>query len=84
MNEKTILALVDAGAVKKVILIADGASIHVNIVTQNDVITATTNKGIIKTWATIDSSAKWIKKLGLGKAQLEISQWLPNQRGLSL
>ncbi len=84
MNEKTIRALVEAGAIKNVLIIADGAAIHVDIITQNGAITATTNKGTIKTWATIDSSAKWIKGLGIGKAQLEISRWLPGQRGMSL
>ena len=84
MNEKTIRALVEAGAVRKVLLIADGATVHVDIVTQNGPITATTNKGSIKTWATIDASAKWLKSLGVGKAQLEISRWLPGQKGMSL
>jgi len=64
-----------------VLLIADGAAVHVDIVTQNGPITATTNKVQIKTWATIDSSAKWIKGLGVGKAQLKISRWLPGQKG---
>jgi hypothetical protein len=40
MNEKTIRALVEAGAVKKVMLIADGATIHVDIMTQAGVVTA--------------------------------------------
>jgi hypothetical protein len=84
VNEKTIRALVEAGAVQNVLLIADGAAVHVNIITQNGPITATTNRGGIKTWATIDSSAKWLKGLGIGKAQLEISRWLPGQKGLSL
>ena len=84
MNEKTIRALVEAGAVKRVLLIADGAAVHVDIVTQAGATTATTNKGSVKTWMTIDSSAKWIKSLGIGKAQLEISRWLPGQRGMSL
>ena len=84
MNEKTIRALVEAGAVKNVLLIADGSTVHVDIITQAGSITETTTKGQIKTWATIDSSAKWIKGLGIGKAQLEISRWLPGQKGLSL
>ena len=77
MNEKTIRALVEAGAVKKVLLIANGAAIHVDIVTQNGPITATTTKGSIKIWARIDSSAKWVKALGVGHAQLNIVHWLP-------
>ena len=84
VNEKTIRALVEAGTVKNVMLVADGATVHVDIVTQNGSITATTNKGSIKTWTTFDSSAKWLKGLGIGKAQLEISRWLPGQKGLSL
>ena len=47
-------------------------------------VTATTSKGQIKTWATLDASAKWIKGLGVGKAHLEISRWMPGQKGLSL
>ncbi len=42
MNEKTIRALVEAGAVKKVLLVTDGATIHVDIVTQNGLVTVTT------------------------------------------
>lgn len=82
MIEKTIRALVEAGAVKKVLLIADGATVHVDIVTQNGPITATTIKGTIKTWVTLDASAKWVKGLGVGRAQLEISRWLPDQKGM--
>ena len=84
MNEKTIRALVEAGAVKNVLLIADGAVVHIDIVTQNGAITVTTNKGGIKTWVTIDASARWVKGLGVGKAQLDISRWLPGQRGMTL
>ena len=84
MDEKTTRALVQAGAIKKVLIIADGASVHVNVVTQNDTLTVTTTKGTIKTWATLDSSARWVKSLGIGKAQLEISKWLPGQRGMAL
>ncbi len=84
MNEKTIRALVEAGAVKKVHIVANGAAIHVDIVTQNDVITATTLKGAIKIWSTIDASAKWVKNLGIGRIQLVVDKWLPSQRGLNL
>lgn len=84
MNEKTIRALVDAGAVKKVMMVADGATIHVDIVTKGGSTTATTLKGAIKTWATIDASVKWVKNLGIGRIQLVVDKWLPGQRGLNL
>lgn len=84
MNEKTIKALVDAGAIRKVMIIADGAAIHVDIVTQGGSTTATTNKGSIKTWASLDASAKWVKNLGLGSINLEIGRWQPGQKRLSI
>lgn len=84
VNEKTIRALVEAGAIKKVYIIADGATVHVDVVTQSGAITATTNKGSIKTWASLDSSAKWIRNLGVGSAVLEISRWLPGQKRMAL
>lgn len=84
MNKKMIRALVEAGAVKKVHIVAAGSTVHVDVVTQNGAVTATTLKGAIKTWATIDSSAKWVRGLGIGRVQLEISKWLPGQRGLGI
>ena len=65
-------------------MIADGAAIHVDIYTQAGAVTATTSKGRIKTWATLDAAAKWVKNLGIGHAQLEIGRWLPGQRGMAL
>lgn len=86
MNEKMIKALVEAGAVKKVYIIAAGSAVHVDVdvVTQNGRVTATTLKGSIKTWATIDSSARWVRALGVGRVQLDMAKWLPGQRGLNL
>jgi len=84
MNERTIKALVEAGAVKKVHIIAAGSAVHVDVVTQNGPVTATTLKGGVKTWATIDATARWVRGLGIGKAQLEISKWLPGQKGLKI
>ncbi len=84
MDKKTITALVHASAIKKVKIIADGAFVHVDIITTAGPTTATTGKGSIKTWSNIDAAARWIRSLGLGTAQLELSRWSPGQKGLSL
>ena len=84
MDKKTIAALVQAGAIKKVKIVADGAFIHVDIITAGGPSTATTLKGTIKTWSNIDAAARWIRSLGLGSAQLELSKWRPGQKGLEL
>ena len=85
MNNKMLKGLVEAGAVKAVSIIANGAIIHAEILTlSGDKKVITTQAGTIKTWGTIDSAAKWLKKIGLGTMKLEVGKWAPNQRGLLL
>jgi hypothetical protein len=45
VNEKTFRALVDAGAVRRVRIIADGARFHVEADTQNGTLIASTGRG---------------------------------------
>lgn len=84
MNEKTLRALIDAGAIKKVRIIAEGSTIYVEADSGNSTITAETIKGKLKTWSTVDSAAKWVRSLGIGQAQLNIAKWQPGQKGLRL
>ncbi len=83
MNSKTLKALIDAGAVKSVCIVAYGATVHVSIMTlSGKAQAATTLKGDIKTWSTIDSAAKWIRSLGIGNMKLNVTKWAPNQRAM--
>ncbi|MDA8646809.1 hypothetical protein N9L54_05205 [Porticoccaceae bacterium] len=84
MNEKILRALVEAGAVKKVKITAEGSTIYVEAYTASDAITATTIKGKLKTWSTIDSAAKWVRSLGIGQTQLDIASWRPDQQRLKV
>jgi hypothetical protein len=82
MNEKTLRALAEAGAVKRVRIIADGARFHVEADTPTATVVAATGKGAPRTWGSLDASAKWVRALGIGTAQLDVSRWQPGQRGL--
>lgn len=83
MDSKTLKVLIEAGAFKSASIIADGATVHINFATRNgDSNPATTLKGAIKTWSTIDSAAKWLRGLGIGEAKLNVSKWSPNQRSM--
>ena len=84
MNEKTLRALVDAGAVKHIRIVADGSRFHVEADTRVSRVVASTLKGIPRTWSSIDATAKWVRSLGIGTAQLDISCWSPAQRELQL
>jgi hypothetical protein len=84
MDEKTLKALVDAGAVKRVRIIGEGALFHVEADTPNGAIAALTLKGTPKTWRSLDSAAKWVRGLGMGSAQVELARWNPAQAGLKL
>jgi len=84
MNEKTLRALIDAGAVKRVRIIADGALFHVEADTRNGSVTAYTLKGSVKTWSSLDTAARWVRSLGIGTAQVNLANWQPAQRELGL
>lgn len=80
MDERTLRALVAAGAVRNVSIIACGARFHVEAKTPNGAITAETRKGKVKTWVTLDAAAKWVRGLGVGGAHVNLTHWQPGQR----
>jgi hypothetical protein len=82
VNKKIIKALVEAGAIKKIRIVAEGSMVYVEVNTGNGYLPAKTDKGSLKTWASIDSAAKWVRLLGIGHTQLEFSKWQPTQRGM--
>ena len=84
MNEKILRALVEAGAVKKIKITAEGSTIYVEAYTGSEVIAAKTIKGKLKTWSTIDSAAKWVRSLGIGQMQLDMAKWQPEQKKLKI
>jgi hypothetical protein len=84
MNEKILRALVEAGAVKKIKITAEGSTIYVEAYTGSEVTTAKTIKGKLKTWSTIDSAAKWVRSLGIGQMQLDMAKWQPDQKKLNV
>jgi hypothetical protein len=80
MNKKILRALVEAGAVKKIDIVANGALFHVEANTPNGAVTAETQNGKIRTWVTLDAAAKWVRSLGIGSANIKIANWQPGQR----
>lgn len=82
MDERMLKALVSAGAVRNVNIIASGARFHVEAKTPNGSVTAETLKGKVKTWVTLDAAAKWVRGLGIGAAQVKMTHWQPGQREL--
>lgn len=85
MNEQTLRALIEAGSVKQLHIIADGALFHVNVLTtRKGTMTALTNKGAVKTWSTLDATARWVFSMGIGKVQLDLTHWQSQQKRLML
>ena len=82
MDERMLRALVAAGAVKNISIIASGSRFHIQAKTPNGPVTAETLKGKVKTWVTLDAAAKWVRGLGLGGAHVNLTHWQPGQREL--
>ncbi len=77
MDEKTLRALVDAGAVKQVRIVADGSCFHVEAEAHTGSITESTVKGTPKRSSTLNAAAKWVRSLGVENAHFEIGKWQP-------
>jgi hypothetical protein len=84
VERRTIKALIDAGAVKQFELIANGGDFYMAIKTAAGKEIITGASGGIKTWRTIDSAAKWVHVLGVGKIHLKIDKWQPGQRTIDV
>ncbi len=84
VNEKTLRALIEAGAVKRSRIVANGPSFHIEFDTPNGPVTASTYRKQVKEWASLDAAARWIKRLGLGSAEVELVHWTPRQKRLRL
>ena len=82
MDERMLRALVAAGAVRNINIIASGARFHIEARTPNGSVTAETLKGKVKTWVSLDAAAKWVRRLGVGAAQVNLTHWQPGQREL--
>ncbi len=84
MDEKMLKAMVAAGAIRKINIVASGARFHIEANTPNGAITAETMQGKVKTWVSLDAAAKWVRRLGIGSANLNLTHWQPGQRELSV
>ncbi len=82
MDEKMLKAMVAAGAIKKIRIIGQGSRFHVEANTPNGAITAETYKGNIKSWVSLDTAAKWVRSIGIGSAQINMTHWQPNQKDM--
>ena len=84
MDRRTIRLLVENSAVRKVSIVADGSAFRVEVYSPTGTHIATTLKGKMRTWSSIDSAAKYVQSLGVGKAELILQEWQPNQKSLQI
>lgn len=77
MDGKTLKALIEAGAIRKIHIIGEGSLFRVEVETQTGPIIVNTLAGKLKTWSTLDAAAKWIRSLGIGRLQVELEKWQP-------
>jgi hypothetical protein len=84
MDARTLRALVDGGAVKRVRVVADGALFHVVVHTGGGAVTASTQRGGIRTWRSLDAAAGWVYRLGVGLLEVDLARWQPGQRQLAI
>ena len=80
MNEKMLKTMIDAAAVKRARIIANGGRFHVEVDAPGKAFCIETGTGKVRTWSSIDSAAKWLRGLGIGQIALELTHWAPGQK----
>ena len=84
MNERELKLLLETGAVKSILITAQGSMFHVEAKTAGAAKVLMTGLGDVRQWRSIDSCAKWLRKTGIGKADLDFQNWQANQIKLEL
>lgn len=83
LKRPALQALIEAGAVRKMRLVARGANFHAEVETASGVVqVAATGRGQPRQWRSLDAAARWARDLGVGEINVSISQWAPAQKGL--
>ena len=84
MNERELKLLLEAGAIKSILITAQGSMFHVEAKTAGVAKVLMTGRGDVRQWRSIDSCAKWLRKAGVGKADLDFQNWQVNQVSMVL
>lgn len=82
MDQKSFKVLLEAGAVKRVKLLASGDRVWLEVATKTGEALLQTTSGEVRVWKSFDSALKWARRLGIGEVSVDISKWAPEQRGL--
>ena len=83
MNERALKLLLEASAVKSLLIMAQGSSFHVQVKTAGGFKVLLTGRGDVRQWRSIDACAKWLRKLGVGRAEVDFEQWQAGQKPLA-
>ncbi len=84
MNERELKLLLETGAVKSILITAQGSMFHVEAKTAGAAKVLMTGRGDVRQWRSIDSCAKWLRKTGIGKADIDFQNWQANQKKLEI
>ena len=83
MNERALKLLLEASAVKSLLIMAQGSSFHVQVKIAGGAKVLLTGRGDVRQWRSIDACAKWLRKLGVGRVEVDIEQWQAGQKPLA-
>lgn len=84
MNEREFKLLLEAGAVKSILITAQGSMFHVEAKIAGGAKVLMTGRGDVRQWRSIDSCAKWLRRAGVGRADIDFQNWQVNQISIGL
>ena len=70
MNERALKLLLEASAVKSLLIMAQGSSFHLQVKTAGGAKVLLTARGDVRQWRSIAACAKWLRNLSPADAEL--------------
>lgn len=75
VDEQTFKVILETGSVKKLLVVARGVQIHVQVKAEKSDFLIATKAGELRTWKSFDAAFKWLKKNGIGQADVSFKDW---------
>jgi len=82
LSPAQLSALVDAGAIQTARAVADGRRWRLEVCAGMRWQLVATRRGQVRYWSRLDSLARYLRRLGVGRWEVETAGWTPDQAEL--
>lgn len=80
ISTKTLRELIEAGGIRSALLVGTSGGVSLKVRYGMAEKSLKLDRGGVRVWRTIDAAAKFCRSLGIANIELDLANWLPDQR----